>query len=241
MLMLGFPKATSVIKYNKQYEKYLNVLKYRKIETTKTNQLYNIRLDGFFKVNPVTRAIVKSSLFNANKAEMSNTLKVLATTQDTLKVEFMVQLPLQYMQSLLNDFSTDEIGVQYESTMSNILSNGIGKLNFITYDNEGTEDEEKIKARETRLTGYRTRIKECLSIALNTIQALITSDTDADSNSIFALLPVLYRANALVTIDLQYEKEYLEYSGNPEVASMLKDMVDMANQVVSNINNSIGM
>ena len=241
MLMLGFPKATSVIKYNKQYEKYLNVLKYRKIETTKTNQLYNIRLDGFFKVNPVTRAIVKSSLFNANKAEMSNTLKVLATTQDTLKVEFMVQLPLQYMQSLLNDFSTDEIGVQYESTMSNILSNGIGKLNFITYDNEGTEDEEKIKARETRLTGYRTRIKECLSIALNTIQALITSDTDADSNSIFALLPVLYRANALVTIDLRYEKEYLEYSGNPEVASMLKDMVDMANQVVSNINNSIGM
>lgn len=242
MLMLGFPKATSIIQYNKQYEKYLNAIKYRKIESLKTNKIYTMRLDGFYAINPVTRAIVRSSLFQANKADVSNTLKQLSWTYDWLKLDFMVQLPLQHMQSLLNDFSTEKIRVQYESTMSNIISNGIGKLEFLTYDTDATpttpEEEEKVKEKVTRLSAYKTRITECIGIALNTIQALISADTDADSNSIFSLLPGLYRANALVTIDLKYEKEYLAYSDDPVVASMLHDMVVMGNQVLTNIANS---
>ena len=242
MLMLGFPKATSIIQYNKQYEKYLNAIKYRKIESVKTNKIYTMRLDGFYKINPVTRAIIRSSLFHANKADVSNTLKQLSWTTDWLKLDFMVQLPLQHMQSLLNDFSTEKIGIQYESTMSNIISNGIGKLEFLTYDTDAApttpEEEEKVKEKVTRLSAYKTRITECIGIALNTIQALISADTDADSNSIFSLLPGLYRANALVTIDLKYEKEYLAYSDDPVVASMLHDMVVMGNQVLTNIANS---
>lgn len=242
MLMLGFPKATSIIQYNKQYEKYLNAIKYRKIESVKTNKIYTMRLDGFYAINPVTRAIVRSSLFHANKADVSNTLKQLSWTYDWLKLDFMVQLPLQHMQSLLNDFSTEKIRVQYESTMSNIISNGIGKLEFLTYDTDAApttpEEEEKVKEKVTRLSAYKTRITECIGIALNTIQALISADTDADSNSIFSLLPGLYRANALVTIDLKYEKEYLAYSDDPVVASMLHDMVVMGNQVLTNIANS---
>ena len=126
--------------------------------------------------------------------------------------------------------------------MSNIISNGIGKLEFLTYDTDAApttpEEEEKVKEKVTRLSAYKTRITECIGIALNTIQALISADTDADSNSIFSLLPGLYRANALVTIDLKYEKEYLAYSDDPVVASMLHDMVVMGNQVLTNIANS---
>lgn len=242
MLLLGFPKATAIIQYNKQYEKYLSAVKYRKINSIEGNTLYKLRLDGFYAINPVSRATVRGSMFHANKSTMTTTLKELSNTYDSLKLDFMVQLPLQHMQSLLNDFSMEKIGIQYESTMNNILSNGIGKLDFLTYETDVApttpEEEETVKAKATRLSAYRTRIAECIGIALNTIQALISSDTDTDSNSIFALLPVIYRANALVTIDLKYEKEYLVYSGDPVVANMLREMVILGNQVRTNIANS---
>lgn len=242
MLMLGFIRATNIIKYNKKYDEYLNAMKYRKISSYKSNSLYKIRLDGFYKNNPISRANLRCSMFNASKSRMAATMNSLKYCNDSLKVEFMVQMPIFHMQNLLNHFSPEAISVRYESSMSNIISNGTGNLDFVTYEFNAESnqfaDEPKPDADIARTSTYKIRISEVIKNSLTAIQAIIASgDSDADTNSVFSLLPSIYRVNALVTIDLKYGDQYTQYTADPVIANMLRDMMNIANSVQAEIQN----
>lgn len=242
MLMLGFIRATNIIKYNKKYDEYLNAMKYRKISSYKSNSLYKIRLDGFYKNNPISRANLRCSMFNASKSRMAATMNSLKYCNDSLKVEFMVQMPIFHMQNLLNHFSPEAISVRYESSMSNIISNGTGNLDFVTYEFNAESnqfaDEPKPDAGIARTSTYKIRISEVIKNSLTAIQAIIASgDSDADTNSVFSLLPSIYRVNALVTIDLKYGDQYTQYTADPVIANMLRDMMNIANSVQAEIQN----
>ena len=63
-LQMAFLKGTTIIKYNKQYDKYINAIKYSPLKTCKNNKAYKIGLLGFFKYNNISKKDVRVDLFN---------------------------------------------------------------------------------------------------------------------------------------------------------------------------------
>ena len=242
MLMLGFTKAVDVIHYNKTYDKYLRGIKYTGVNRAKSDKLYKFTLSGFHKRDNISRGEIRCSMFNPNKEVMANTLKKLNNSPDSLKIDFMVQMPIHYMQILLNTFSYEEIGIRYESSMTDIIDSGMIQHNFSTFDftqsSTNPGDEQKIEAAKNTINAYHTRINEANQIALGLIQILLSGDTDTDRNSAFSLLPGIYSTKAQITLDLKYANKYAKYPQDPMIAAMLNEMLDMASGITSNIVNS---
>lgn len=233
-LQLALLRNTSIIKYNKQYEQYLKIIKYAPLKTCDNSKIYKIGMLGFFKYDNVSRSNIRIDLFNINKNTMESALKRIAHINNPLQVEFAIQLPIQYMQMLENFFSDEVLTIAYESSMSNIIDGGLKYENFITSEYDDT-DENKVEEYNNSLESYRLRITEANQTMLNSIPIILNSDGDVDVNNVFALLPSIYTTKAVVRINTDnFNKLSNHY--DPIIKEMFNDIINITNSIIEDIN-----
>jgi len=238
-LQLALVRGTSIIKYDKQYEQYIKLLKYSPLKSKETNKLYKLALLGFFKYDNISRGEVRIDLFNSNKEVIASTLKRMARINNPLELEFAIQLPIQYMQILENSFSREVLTIAYESSMSNIIDGGLTYNDFITSEyNENSEDEEekvKAEAHNNSIETYRVRIAEANQKMLNAMPLLLNSEHDVDITSVFAMMPSIYTTRAVIRINLDQADKLLKHH-DPIITDMFNEAIDISNSILSDIN-----
>jgi hypothetical protein len=142
------------------------------------------------------------------------------------------------MQLLENSFSREALVISYESSMSSIIDGGLIYDDFKTSeyaaDTENPEEQEKLETRNNAIEAYRVRITEANQILLNTIPILVKSENDVDVTSVFAMLPSLYTAKAVVTINTESMQKYIGHN-DPVLSAMFQEMYDIANSVSEDI------
>ena len=230
LFILNLIRDTSIIKYNDRYDALLNLIKYKPLSKVKNDNLIKFALSGFYKYDNIARSECRCELFNANKEEMNDSMNRMKSLGTPLKVEFVIQIPLQYMQVLENSYTREELGVSYESSMSNIISTGLEFNDFVTHNFETGSEREK--EYNNAIEMYKERITSMNQALLNTITIFLQSGNDIDVTQTFAMLPSIYMTRGIVTIDMSCKEKYLnEY--NPEIKSMFNDMIQLAESILT--------
>lgn len=241
-IMTEFVKSIKVLSYSERYEKYLNLIKYAPLKAyTSQDNLYKFGLLEMFKMDNIRRSEVKAVLFKSDKKTLSSAINSIAKLSTDLKLKFVIQLPIQYMQMLLNYYDAHILPVEYESSMHNIVSNGLVYENFKTFSGntlseESSEEEEK--TFNNQIEAYRVRITEANQILLNTINMLLSKKDDEDSSmsseEIFALLPAIYKTNAVLTINARYINALSKDNDNL-LGAMFTEIRETVNDVANDI------
>lgn len=241
-LELAFVKATSILKYDERYDTYLKMTKYAPLKKGITNRLYKFNLLAFTKYDNISRGECRCNMFNADKNVTTKVMQHMARIKTPLKVEFIVQLPIQYMQIIENDFSPEEVGIIYESSMSNIIEGDIIYDDFITPDwnveSEDEEDQAKTKEYMNAISAYKQRITEANQTTLNSITILLNNGVDTDITSAFSMLPSIYTTKALLILNTEYADKYINIF-DPLLADMFQEMMDFAAKIEDDIKKSI--
>ena len=233
-IQLGFVKGTSIIRYDKRYDSYLKAIKYSPLSKIKSDKLYKYALLGFYKYDPILRSEIRCSLFMPNTNTFSNKLKTIGRLSTPLKIQFVVQLPIQYMQILENTFGRDELEIMYESSMASILDSGLTYNDFITYETDDNDNEEEIEKHNNAIDAYKVRITEANQILLNTMTILLNSESDIDITSTFAMLPSIYSTKAVITLDMSKVNRYIHHTESI-ISGMFKDILGTANTILEDI------
>ena len=240
-LMTSFIPSTAILKYDKRYEQYIKAIMYSPLKTVNTNKIYKINLLSFRKYNKITRSDIICELFMANDNKMTNDMNQLSKLNTPLKLDFIVQLPIYYMQLLENFFSYEDLPIMYESSMSDIIDGGLSYDDFITPNiDPATEDPEEIKTLENfnnQISAYKVRIAEANQVLINTISILLKSSSDINSTDIFSLIPSVYTTKAVISIDLSKIDKYRSIP-NSVIVEMFDDMINISNHVLLDINKS---
>lgn len=239
VLSMGIVKGTQILKYDPRYDQYVKLIKYAPIKSyPQPSKLYKFGLTGFFKKDNISRGEVRCNFFKSNQVVVSNTLTRLARMSTPLELDFAIQLPIQYMQLLENSFGRDVLTIEYESSMSSIIDGGLSYFDFKTSeysaDSENKEDQEKLEAHNNSIEAYTVRITEANQILLNTIPIMTQSPTDVDITSVFAMLPSIYTAKAVITVNTDNIKKFMSHS-DPLLAEMFEEMNSIANNVAEDI------
>lgn len=239
VLSVGFTRGTSIIRYDNRYDQYLKLIKYAPLRKERSDtRLYKFGIIGFSKRDPIGRGEVRCSLFKPNNDTITKTLKRIGKLNTPMDIDFAVQLPLQYLQMLENYFGRDVLNISYESSMSSIIEGGLvyEDFNLPMYDLETEDPEEKAKLAEynNAVHLYRVRIAEANQLMLNIIPILINSNTDVDTTSVFAMLPSIYSAKAVITLNTENYTKYLSHP-EPLIREMLQDMIDSASKITEDI------
>ena len=236
-ICLGFVKSTSIIRYDKRYDKYIQTTKYYSINK-KTNKLYKFGLLGFSKFDPISKGEISCSMFQPDMNSFGHTLKRLSMLNSPLEIDFAVQLPIQYMQILQNSFDPDVLKISYDSSMANIIDSDLVYDDFITYDyNPKEETEEEAAEREAhtnKIDGYKVRISESNNLTMGVINKVLESKEDVDITGAFAMLPSIYTTRAVLRINLKYANDYKNHY-DPIIHNMFNDMLNIANGVTADI------
>lgn len=231
-IQLTLLKFTSIIKYDKHYEKYINFLKYSPLKSCNNNKLYKIAMLGFYMYDNISKSKIRIDLFNSNKEKIESNLKHMAIINSNLEIEFVIQLPIQYMQMLENYFSDDILTIAYESSMSNIIDNGIVCEDFITP--EYTESEEEYKESNNSIESYRVRINEANQTMLNSMPILLNADVDV--TSIFSIMPSIYSTRAVMRLNMNNTNKLLKHY-DPIINEMLNEAINIGKSIMNDINN----
>lgn len=236
IINMAFLRATSILKYNKRYDKYLGITKYSPLKLYRKNTLYKFGVIGFNKYDAINRTEVRANLFNANQHTVGSTLKRLNRIPSPLCVDFAVQMPIQYMQILLNSFDREALNVSYESSMSTIIDDGIIYDDFITKEFNTEDDSNTTDDHNNSISAYRVRISEANEILIRTIPLLLSDmeNNDVDITSVFSLLPSIYMTKAVITVKLEYSSKYISHY-DPVISSMFSDMLNMASDILEDI------
>lgn len=239
ILANGFVKGTQILKYDTRYDQYIKTIKYGPLKAyPQSSKLYKFGLLGFSKRDNVSRGEIRCSLFKSNQAAISNSVKRMGRINTPLELDFIIQLPIQYMQLLENSFSRELLNISYESSMSAIIDGGLTYNDFKTseyaVDTENPEEQAKLETRNNAIEAYRVRITEANQILLNTIPILVKSENDVDVTSVFAMLPSLYTAKAVITVNTDNIQKYIAHT-DPVISSMFQEMNDIANGVTEDI------
>lgn len=230
-LQLAVMRATSIIKYNKQYDKYINLIKYSALKTCDKNKLFKFAMLGFTKKDYVTNNEIRLDMFNVSANESVDIMKRMANMNGDLEVEFVIQLPIHYMQMLENHFGDDILPMAYESSMSNIIDGGLVYENFITAD---YDDNDRVVKHNNEINNYRIRINEVNQIMLNTMPILLNSNGDIDKSSIFALMPSIYSTKAVIKMNIK-NAEALVNHYDPMIKELFNEMASMRRDVIVEI------
>lgn len=230
MILLYLIKGTSIIKYEDHYDQLLRLVKYAPLRKCKDDKLYKFRLCGFSKYNNITRGEVRCSFFNMNKQSMEDALKKVNALKTPLKVDFVVQLPIQYMQLIENTYSSEELPIAFESSMSSIIEGGLTFNNFISQEFDESTEEEKIQQYNNAIEAYNVRINEANQIVLNSIPVIINNGKDIDYTNTFAMLPSIYTTKAIMTLNMEYADMYLSHY-DATVRAMFQEMIEVAKSI----------
>lgn len=243
VLYMGFVKGTSILQYSKRYDQYLRAIKYAPIKTDKTHnkQLYRFGLLGFHKYDNLTRGEVRCMLTPSvpDKETFVAQLRRLNQLQTPLKVSFAVEMPINYMMILENAFSREDLDIMYESSMATIIDGGIVCEDFITPnidpETENPDEQEKLKQFDNQVTAYKVRIAEANETVLKSIPILINDpEADVDVTGAFAMLPSIYRAKAVFTLDITKPDKFINFY-HPAISGMFQEMFGLAANVQADI------
>lgn len=234
-LDMAFVRSTSIIKYDERYNQLLKLVKYDPLKKGITNRLYKFSPLGFTKYDNIGRGQLRCNFFNADKDVTAKTMKQMASTRTPLKLEFMVQLPIEYMQILENYFSRDEIDIMYESSMADIIDGGLIYDDFVSpvWDLESTDEDDVVKTKNynNAISAYNQRINEANQITLNSITLILGSkDEFVDITSTFAMLPSIYTTKALLVLNMENATKYTNIS-DPLLSDMLQEMVNFGENI----------
>lgn len=241
MMELGFLNSTHIVKYNQRSEKYISYVKYAPLNAcTIKDRLYKISLLGFHKYDNVSRGEVRCSLFNPNKDAITAALRSMGRLKTDLEVDFVIQLPIQYMQHLEYKFGSDMLAISYESSMSSIIDGGLIFNDFVAPEltDEALNGDGKAKEHNNAISAYRTRLTEANQYVLNCIQTIITADNDVDYTALFAMLPSMYMTKAVITIKADKLSEMISSANNEVVSEMLSEAEKIAAKIVSDIDSA---
>jgi hypothetical protein len=239
MIGFGFVKATNIIKYSNKFDKYLRAIKYSPLKSYKENTLYKFALTGFGKKDNVSRTEIKLSLFNMNPSNVNsttNTFKLLSNLKTPLELDFVVQLPIQYMQILQNSFNKETLPIMYDSSMQTIISTGLAAVNYKMPETIPAEDEEDSAYihHMNEIENYTHRIDENNNFLCNIIGAIMDSSPEADTTSIFAMLPSMYSSTAVIKINQEYLPRFKDIN-DPVISEMFTDISKIINGVMEDI------
>lgn len=240
-LQLAILRATSIIKYDKQYEQYIKAFKYSPLKSCNNGKLYKLALLGFFKYDHISRSEVRIDLFNSNKETIQSTLKRMAHIDNPIQLEFAIQLPIQYMQILENFFSHEVLTIAYESSMSNIIDGGLTYEDFVTSeyneDSENEDERKKFEEHNNAIESYRLRITEANQTMLNSMPILLNSDGDVDATSVFAMMPSIYTTRAVIRVNMANLNKFTSHYDSI-ILEMFDDIVHIAADIVKDISNA---
>ena len=242
-IQLAIIRATTVIKYDAKYEKYIKHVKYSSLKSDNKNKLFKYGLIGFFKEDNISKNNIRVNMFNINKNTLSSNLKLLHNINESLQFEFAIQLPIEYMQILENSFSNDILSIAYESSIDNIIDSGISYENFITYEYDQNDPNGiLINDRNNEISAYYNRINEANQNLINTINILSTAEKnnsiinpDIDTSSIFALLPSIYTTKAVIRFSTDNMSKLLSHP-NLLIKALFREIFDVVDYIIIDIN-----
>ena len=232
-----FVRGTQIIKYDARYDKYLKSIKYAPLKTyPHQDRLYKFALIGFFKKDNISRTEIKCSLFKPSNTVAAQTLKRIGTLNTPLELEFVVQMPLHYVQLMENSFDREELDILYESSMSNIIENGLVFENFKSteLDPENEENSDEIGNFMANIDSYRIRIAESNEMLVKTIKVLLNGHEDVDVTSVFSMLPSIYMMNCVIRINSEKIQALVNHT-DPIISEMFQEM----SAIVSSVNDDI--
>lgn len=240
-LLMAFIRSTSPIRYNEKYEKYVNATKYFALNAHPTENIYHYALLGFHKYNPVSRGELRVNMFMPDMSVLENTMKRINRVQSPLEIDFVVRVPIQYMQMIQNNIDPAILKINYESSIQSILSEGI-QYNDFTLPNidPETDDPEQIAQLDdfnNRVSAYRVRIAEANQAILNAINILLKANADIDPRCAIALLPSIYPTKAVFTVHADKRSKYLDHQ-DPMVADIFIKLFNMGQNLMNGIANS---
>lgn len=241
MIMLRASKETAVIRYNESYDKYLETIKYFPINNQNAdNKIYHLALLGFSKYDRVNRSDVSVSFFNPDPDKIKSLLRKLLGLRAPINAQFVVQLPISYMQYILNFFPKDLLPVSYESSARSIIASGLVYDDFIMPEiNPADTDPEHIqsaKTAEAAISAYKLRIKEADNHTLSAINKF-SNNPDITTVDLLALCPCIYNTRAVFTID---STKFLEYQtiSDPLIKQIIEEMFAIITKVSEDISQS---
>lgn len=233
-LTLEFVKFTQILKYDETYDQYLKLIKYAPLKTYPPSKLYKLALLAFSRRDNISRGEIRCSLFKPDPDTHPNVMKRIGSLSTPLELDFVIQLPIQYMQTLENSYGNDILPISYESSMGMIIDGGIVYEDFKTFEHpsevaEGELKNEQMKAQNhnNAIEAYRVRIAEANQILLNTIPILIKSPHYVDITNVFAMLPSIYMAKAVIRVNIENLKKLTSHS-DPLLANMFKEISDIS-------------
>lgn len=236
MLELNFVKTTSMRIYGKQLESYLNIMKYAPLRSVKTDKLYKFALSGFHKYDNLARSEVRFSMFQPNPSDTARVLKRMAQLSTPLITDWVIQMPIQYMQQLLNSYSAEDLPIQYESSASGIIDAGFTFHDFILPEESLSEEEGSENRVQNQIEAYTTRINECNSETMAAMQIMISNNgvDAADLVSSFSLLPSVYNTRGVISVDMSKTDLFL---GNidPLITGMFREMFSVAQNILDDL------
>ncbi|MCM1222037.1 MAG: hypothetical protein NC548_46955 [Lachnospiraceae bacterium] len=239
ILQMGFVKGTSIVRYNAQYDRYVKLIKYGPLTSNQSNKLYKFNLIGFHKYDPLIRGESRVDMFKPNQDAMRKAMKRMSQLNTPLELDFVIQLPIQYMQILLNCFDRDILSVAYESSMSDIIDAGLTHEDFQEpkLQEDATEEETNIyNGKIESISAYKVRISEANQMVLNSIPIIVQSQSDVDTTAAFAMLPSGYNARAVITVNMEHIQKYLvKYDAT--INEMLQEIVSIAEGLNNDIKN----
>lgn len=233
MLQIMFLRSVSIVNYDAHYDTLLKVTKFSALRNVETNRLYKFRMIGFYKYDNINRSEVRCDMFKPDKSGMNAAMRHMARLRTGLKIEFAVQLPLQYMQMVENFFGPDDLKISYESSMNGILDEGLSFNDFITQ--EFNDDETMIQEYNNSIEGYRARIAECNKLTRDTLLVINNIENDVDPTTAHAILPSIYTTKAVFTIDMDYADVYINHY-DALLVDMFQQMLDIGVQITQDIN-----
>ena len=235
MISIGFVKLTSIIKYNTRYDKLLNDIIYKPLKVDDSNNIYKLAPLSFEKYDDINRGIESCMLYLNTPEEIEKSMRKISRINNPLEINFVVQLPIYHMQMISSFYDNIKLPIQYNSTMSTIINNGLIFDDFKTCEFVNDDSEEgqlKLHQHEEGISSYRQRINEANSLLLNTISILIKSKSDINSSDIFSLLPPIYKTTAVIKYNT---KEKYQNNIHPIINSMFNDMAKFASDIIEDL------
>lgn len=227
MILINLISVTEPIKYNQHYTDLLKITKYFPINKQKPDKIYRLGMIGFHKYNTLSRGETNCSLFQLNSESYNMKASIINRLSTPLEIDFAVQLPIEYMQILENYFSDEDLKIRYESSISQIIDNG---MRYNDFKLPISEDDDQIKSHNEQVEAYKERIKNCELSLMNSIQIMLKTDKLlVDQTALFSTLPSIYMTNAVITYNMGKEENYK--IGDATISDMFAEMKNIAHKL----------
>jgi hypothetical protein len=214
-IMILIERMTENIRYDSKYEQLLNRTKYFALREY-PEKLFKTGLLSFSKFDAISRSEVRCSLFNPNVESMRKSMKRMAQLKTPLEITAVIQLPIYHMQILESSYFPEDLRISHRSSINNILDNGMVVRNFNFKDDDPNE--------ESEIDRYKVRILESKLRIMEFIEDVLRSDTNFHSPSLFAMLPSIYKANAVISFSTADLPNFLNNNTYPVIQEMFEEI-----------------